>query len=78
MAKISSHPTKFDSISSVTGLDFMARSLVIMEANGTELNPLEVAANMTDEQKEIFMARLQFHRNRQRQCLISSFSNREQ
>lgn len=56
---------KFDSASSVTGLDFMVRSLVKMEANGTTLNPDEVTANMTDEQKEIFMARLQFHRNRQ-------------
>lgn len=56
---------KFDSTSSVTGLDFMVRSLVKMEANGTTLNPDEVTANMTDEQKEIFMARLQFHRNRQ-------------
>lgn len=57
--------TKFDSTSSVTGLDFMVRSLVKMEANGTTLNPDEVTANMTDEQKEIFMARLKFHRNRQ-------------
>lgn len=56
---------KFDSTSSVTGLDFMVRSLVKMEANGTTLNPDEVTANMTDEQKEIFMARLKFHRNRQ-------------
>ena len=56
-------PKKFDSSSSVTGLDFIARSLVRMEANGTLICPEDVTGNMTDEQKEIFMARVNFHRN---------------
>lgn len=55
---------KFDSAKTFTGLDFIARSLVMMESNGTQLSPEEVAGNMTDEQKEIFLARLDFHRNR--------------
>lgn len=55
---------KFDSASSVTGLDFIARSLVILERNGTFLNPREVAGNMTQEQREIFLTRLDYHRNR--------------
>lgn len=58
---------KFDSSSSVTGLDFIARSLVKIEANGTPLNPEAVTGNMTDEQKAIFMARVSFHRTRRGQ-----------
>ncbi|AZT39664.1 hypothetical protein ELZ88_24345 (plasmid) [Salmonella enterica subsp. enterica serovar Karamoja] len=57
----------FDSASTVTGLDFMVRSLIRMEANGTVLKPEDVTAGMTDEQKDIFMARLRFHRSRQQQ-----------
>lgn len=64
MAATSTPKMKFDSTSSVTGLDFIARSLVQMEANGTPLCPEEVTGNMTDEQKTIFMARLNFHRNK--------------
>lgn len=55
---------KFDSSSSVTGLDFIARSLVMIEANGTPLRTEAVTGNMTDEQKAIFMARVNFHRTR--------------
>lgn len=58
---------KFDSTTTFTGLDFIARSLVQMEANGTALCPEAVTGNMTSEQKEIFMARLRFHRQRQKQ-----------
>ncbi|ECL7345073.1 hypothetical protein FTS55_15710 [Salmonella enterica subsp. enterica] len=63
---IPDHPV-FDPACTVTGLDFMVRSLIRMEANGTVLKPEEVTAGMTDEQKDIFMARLQFHRSRQQQ-----------
>ena len=56
---------KFDSSTSFTGLDFLARSLVRMEQNGTQLNSADMAGNMTDEQRDIFMARLAFHRSRQ-------------
>lgn len=59
-------PLKFDSASTFTGLDFIARSLVQMEANGTPLCPEEVTGNMTAEQKDIFMARLSFHLSRQK------------
>lgn len=55
---------KFDSCTSFTGLDFLARSLVRMERNGTQINSADMAGNMTDEQREIFMARLVFHRDR--------------
>ncbi|MBV8044855.1 hypothetical protein [Pluralibacter sp.] len=54
---------KFDSSTSFTGLDFLARSLIRMEQNGTRLEPGDMAGNMTDEQKEIFMARVAFHRD---------------
>lgn len=64
MAETLIPPKKFDSSNSVTGLDFIARSLVTMEANGTPLCPEAMTGNMTDEQKAIFMARLNFHRNR--------------
>ena len=30
---------KFDSAKTFTGLDFIARSLVMMESNGTQLSP---------------------------------------
>lgn len=60
-------PVKFDSTTTFTGLDFIARSLVRMEANGTALCPEAISGNMTGEQKEIFMARLRFHRLRQKQ-----------
>lgn len=66
MAKATT-PVKFDSTTTFTGLDFIARSLVQMEANGTALCPEAVTGNMTGEQKEIFMARLRFHRNRKKQ-----------
>lgn len=64
MAATTPPKMKFDSTHSVTGLDFIARSLVQMEANGTPLCPEEVTGNMTDEQKTIFVARLSFHRIR--------------
>ncbi|EAA5259370.1 hypothetical protein DP804_23290 [Salmonella enterica subsp. enterica] len=67
MAEIIPDLPVFDSASTVTGLDFMVRSLLSMEANGTVLKPEDVTAGMTDEQKDIFMARLQFHRSRQQQ-----------
>ncbi|ADO46936.1 hypothetical protein [[Enterobacter] lignolyticus] len=54
---------KFDSSTSFTGLDFLARSLIRMEQNGTRLEPGDMAGNMTDEQREIFMARVAFHRD---------------
>lgn len=60
-------PVRFDSTTTFTGLDFIARSLVQMEANGTSLSPEEITGNMTEEQKEIFMARLHFHRHSQKQ-----------
>lgn len=65
MAK-SDSPLKFDSATTFTGLDFIARSLVQMEANGTPLCPKEVTGNMTAEQKDILMARLSFHQSQQR------------
>lgn len=67
MAETLSTMKKFDSSCSVTGLDFIARSLVKMEANGTALCPEEISGNMTDELKAIFMARVNFHRNRRGQ-----------
>ncbi|EBZ0491447.1 hypothetical protein D6445_11800 [Salmonella enterica subsp. enterica serovar Infantis] len=67
MAEIIPDLPVFDSASTVTGLDFMVRSLISMEANGTVLKPEDETAGMTDEQKDIFMARLRFHRSRQSQ-----------
>jgi hypothetical protein len=47
------HATKFDSSTSFTGLDFLARSLIRLEQNGKRLDPGDMAGNMTDEQREI-------------------------
>lgn len=55
---------RFDSTTTFTGLDFIARSLAQMEHNGTDLCPDDVAGNMTEEQRTIFMARLMFHRGK--------------
>lgn len=63
MASIS--PSKFDSAFTFTGLDFIARSMVMMETNGTYISLAAVTGNMTHEQKEILTARWEYHQNRQ-------------
>lgn len=55
---------KFDSAFTFVGLDFIARSLVLMEVNGTCISPASVAGNMTSEQQEILMARWAYHKDR--------------
>lgn len=51
----------FDSKYSVVGLDFIAKSIIALHLNGTWLNAMEITGNMTHEQKEIIMARVEFH-----------------
>lgn len=55
---------RFDSSCSFTGLDFLARSIVKIQQNGTQLRAEDVAGNMFPEQKEIFMSRFVFHKAR--------------
>lgn len=62
MASIS--PPKFDSAFTFTGLDFIARSMVMLETNGTSISLAAVTGNMTHEQKEIFTARWEYHQSR--------------
>ncbi|MDN8599320.1 hypothetical protein [Citrobacter enshiensis] len=62
MASISS--PKYDSAFTFTGLDFIARSMVMMETNGTYISLAAMTGNMTNEQKEILTARWEYHQSR--------------
>ncbi|WP_407579004.1 hypothetical protein [Citrobacter koseri] len=64
MPTTNNHKMRFDSSCSFTGLDFLARSIVKIQKNGTYLDPKKVAGNMHEEQKEIFMSRLAFHQEK--------------
>ncbi|NDO83254.1 hypothetical protein CJP72_21555 [Citrobacter sp. NCU1] len=57
-------PPKFDSAYTFTGLDFIARSMVMMETNGTYISLAAMTGNMTNEQKEILTARWEYHQSR--------------
>lgn len=57
-------PPKFDSAFTFTGLDFIARSMVMLETNGTCISLSAMTGNMTDEQKEILTARWEYHKSR--------------
>lgn len=47
-------------------LDFIARSLAVMEHNGTRLCPEQVTGNMTPAQKAVVLSRLSLRRRRLR------------
>ncbi|EML8489976.1 hypothetical protein WAB73_003205 [Salmonella enterica subsp. enterica] len=49
MAEIIPELPVFDSVSTVTSLDFMVRSLIRLEVNGTVLNPEEVTAIVMED-----------------------------
>jgi len=55
---------RFDSATTFTGLDFIARSVAVMSHNGTPLSPDAICGNTTPEQKAIFLSRLAFHQDR--------------
>lgn len=56
--------SKYDSAFTFTGLDFIARSMVMLETNGTYISLAAMTGNMTHEQKEILTARWEYHQSR--------------
>lgn len=59
----------FDSSTTFTGLDFIARSVVVMNQHGSGLIPEDICGNMTPEQKDIFLSRLAFHQAKATQTI---------